>query len=572
MKITHYLTPQRARLLTKLLGLVGLGLAIAGLTARFILGRWDTWSGVLTILGLGAIGFWLLFQGTRTSPAQLWGRRSTQAGVNITATTLAVLVILGLINFIGVRHTIRYDLSEKQLFTLAAQTQSLIKNLKEPVKVWIFMDQPDAQLRELLENYRRLKGDRFSFEFVDPNRRISVAREFGVSAVGDVYLERGERRQFVQNVNPELRQTLTEGKLTASLEQLLNDRQDRVYFLQGHGEPSLERLSQMTQALTGKNIASDGLVLAQELSRGTSPEQAIPADASAVVVAGPQRPLLPQEVQALQAYLKRDGSVFLMVRPNLSQLNAPTGLEPLLQSWGVKLDNRIVLNANQDVVGVDAQGQAVGLNPTDSLVTDYGDHPITKDFQGGISLFPQSRPILVGSADGVLPTVLLRTGDRSWAESELKDPIQFDPGKDLEGPIDLAVALEKVAQKPTSKTPKGEDQKKSEKKSEKKSDAQPSSENAPEDNKPGARMVVMGSADYFTNGLFSQQLNGDVFLNAISWLTKRDDQPLSVRPKDPTNRRITLKPEQMNVIALLSTIVLPLIGLVTSVGLWWQRR
>ncbi len=84
--------------------------------------------------------------------------------------------------------------------------------------------------------------------------------------------------------------------------------------------------------------------------------------------------------------------------------------------------------------------------------------------------------------------------------------------------------------------------------------------------------MVVGDSDFATDGLFEQQLNGDVFLNSVSWLSKQDEQLLSIRPKETKNRRINLTPQQANILGWTPLLVVPLIGFGTAVILWWRRR
>jgi ABC-type uncharacterized transport system involved in gliding motility auxiliary subunit len=87
-----------------------------------------------------------------------------------------------------------------------------------------------------------------------------------------------------------------------------------------------------------------------------------------------------------------------------------------------------------------------------------------------------------------------------------------------------------------------------------------------------SRLVVLGNSDFATDGLFQNQLNGDVFLNSVTWLSQQDQQSLSIRPKETKNRRINLTTTQANLLTLSSLFFLPLIGFVTAVAIWWKRR
>ncbi|MDA0674104.1 MAG: ABC transporter, partial [Cyanobacteria bacterium] len=107
----------------------GLALATAGLVSGGLTG-WQLLPTGLLVLGLG-----LLLVGLSFSGGAFWQQRSTQAGTNAALAVVAMLVILGLVNFLGVRYSSRIDLTENQIFTLAPATQQLTADLDQPVKV-----------------------------------------------------------------------------------------------------------------------------------------------------------------------------------------------------------------------------------------------------------------------------------------------------------------------------------------------------------------------------------------------------------------------------------------------------
>jgi ABC-type uncharacterized transport system involved in gliding motility auxiliary subunit len=498
-------------------------LAVMGLSAAVVSGKWSSVPLALLIAGIVLSGLWLLFQARETN---WWSRRSTQAGTNAIVATLAVLVILGLVNFLGTRYPVRVDFTETGLFTLAPQSQQLVQNLQQPIKVWIFDRNQNPQDRQLLENYQR-QGQNFSFEYVDPQAQPGLAQKFGVKNPGEVYLEAGKRRQLLQTVNQEER--LSEVRLTNGLQQITSNRTSKVYFLQGHGERPFSDgqggLSQASSFLGGKNYTTEPLNLVQQ--------PAVPKDATVLVVAGPKRSLFKQEIKALSDYLNQGGSLLLMIDPNTNP-----GLDSLLKNWGVQLENGLA---------VDASGLQ-GFGPAVPVVDQYGEHPITKDFGNGISFYPLAQPIDLVPVPGVEATPLLITTDQSWAESNIESKdLQFNPESDRQGPLTLGVALSRKVKAPSNSNQSG-------------------------DRREESRLVVLGNSTFATDGVIEQQLNGDVFLNSVSWLSKQDEQLLSIRPKEAKNRRINLKPQQANILSLAALGLVPLLGFGTAVILWWKRR
>ncbi|MEH2116369.1 GldG family protein [Nostoc sp.] len=573
--------------LWKYLFWLGPFLITVGLTVGLVSEQWGLIPLVFIIAGIVISGLGIIWQSYQTN---WWNRRSTQAGTNALVVTLAILAILGLINFLGTRYHLRADLTESQLFTLAPQSRQLVSVLAQPVKVWVFDINQNPQDRELLENYQR-QSSKFKYEYINPEARPGLAEKFGVKNYGEVYLESGDKRQLVQTINENER--LSEIRLTSRLQQLTNLTTAKVYLLQGHGERQLSAgkgaMSQAVQGLGDKNFTTAPLNLA-ETSK-------VPQDAAVVIVAGPKRELFQGEVNALQQYLNRGGNLLLMIDPNTDPK-----LNSLLQEWGVRLDNRLA---------VDVSGESVvGRGPAAPLVTEYGQHPITKDFGNGNSFYPISRPLEITSVPGVEATPLLRTKPypSSWAESDLQsEKLEFNPDKDLKGPLTLGVALTrkqipkststpqalptpspttqgKTSPNSSAKTPQVLPSPTTQGKTSPNSSAKtpqvlPSPTTTPlspptssSQTTTESRLVVLGNSNFATDGLFQQQLNGDVFLNSVTWLSKQDQQPLSIRPKEPKNRRITLTTTQANLLIVSSLLVLPLIGLSAAVIIWWKRR
>jgi ABC-type uncharacterized transport system involved in gliding motility auxiliary subunit len=102
--------------------------------------------------------------------------------------------------------------------------------------------------------------------------------------------------------------------------------------------------------------------------------------------------------------------------------------------------------------------------------------------------------------------------------------------------------------------------------------ASPSPANKTNKKTSEARLVVYGNSNFAADGWFQQQLNSDVFLNSVSWLSQRDEQALSIRPKEPKNRRLNLTPEQAATIGWVALAVMPLFGFTTAGVMWWLRR
>ena len=547
-------------------------LLIMGFTARLVSDSWDTLPLALVLSGVLVLVLWLVSE-SNAIPGFL-GQRSTQASTNILVATLAMLVILGLVNFLAVRSVKRIDLTENQLFTLAPQTQQLLNELEQPVKALFFRtgeNLPSVAEQELLENYRR-QTEQFNYEIIDPQANPALAQQFGVQTTfGEVYLESGNRQQLVQVLNPG--QPLTERQLTNGIVKLLSDRQSTVYFIQGHGEHPLDPgpggLADAVALLEGENYRVESLNLAQSAS--------VPDDADVVILAGAQQSLFEAEVEALEGYLSTRSGLLVLLNPQ-----AESGLDPLFEDWGIEPIDRLI---------IDPAGQAVGADITTTLIQSYGEHPITEGFGANFSFFPTTQPINLDVQEQIESAPLLISSDITQAfiipeegeldladENAMQGPLVF--GVALNQPIPSSNETPSATETDVEGNEAAEADAAGENIQEENSN-EPASENGAEDlsatdsetpTPDEARLVVIGNSNFILNSLVSQQLNGDVFLNTVGWLSQSDDQSIAIRPKEATNRRIVLSTQKLITIALTAIAILPLIGFSGAVFLWLRRR
>lgn len=528
----------------RLLALFALTLCVAGLVAILVTDAQTILP--ISLLAIGS-GLLIVILGSMLRRGLL-GARASQASLNALLALVSVLTIFGLGNYWAARDAVRLDLTENKLLTLTAPTQALLASLDRPLKVWVFDATPTPQDEQLLANYQRRKPD-FSFEYVNSDRRIDLAPRFNVQSRGEVYIETGDRQQLVQVVGENA--PLSEIRLSNAIVKLLRERVPTLYFLQGHDEAPLEPgeggLAQATMALQERGYQVETLNLVERSE--------VPADADTVVVFGPQRPLLQGEVAVLKDYLDAGGGIFAAVPPEVE-----AGLEPLLDAWGIELDERLVVDASR-------RGDPIGLGPLVPLVTRYGNHPIVASFGEGLSFYPLSRAVLLDEeVANVTGEPLAFTHAETWAESDLtSEELRFDPASDRNGPLALGYALNRaaIAEAPTEE--EGNPDTVADSETASATEAEASQE---------SRLVIFGNAGFATNGWFDQQLNGDMFLNAIDWLTQADadERPLSVRPREQTNRRILLTPLETNLLSLVSLVVVPLLGIVAAAVTWFWRR
>ena len=518
-----------------LLGWLGVALVFAAVAISFLKPEWQQYKNGLAIAGLVCTLLYILSQWREIG--QSFAGRQARFGTLAAASIVVVLAILVAINYLSTRHNRRWDLTGAKQFSLSDQTKKVLADLKEPVHVRVFARSEEFQkYRDRLDQYT-YQSKLLEAEYIDPEKRPGLAQQLGVTTLGTVVFEyKGRNEKATSDAEQEL---------TNALIKVVQGRTPKVYFTQGHGEKdttSADRggYNTISAALTSGNFVVDKVVLAQLT--------AVPQDADVLVIAGPKTDFLGPEIDMLKAYLARGGKILLMLDPVLkADQPQPAGLQALLKDWGIEAGNDLVL----DVSGM---GRLIGTDESVPVAASYPAHPITENFQL-LTAYPLARSMspIEGGAGGHTAQRLVETSRSSWAETNLKSLSSSDPAKlddaDKKGPVSLAAA---VSGAPAAEAP----------------DA---GKNGAEPKKGETRIVAFGDSDFASNAALGVQGNRDLFLNTINWLAQQENL-ISIRPKDPEDRRITLTADQERRIFYLTVLIVPGLVLLAGVQTWWRRR
>jgi len=449
------------------------------------------------------------------------GGRRVLEGMNLVVYTAAVVAIVVLANWFVQRHNRRWDLTPTKKFSLSPQTAKVLKGLTRDVTIYVFFDQERGvrRYRDLLDNYS-VVNRRVKVQYVNPDRDPALAKQYGVRSYGTVIVAAGDRHFEAQND--------TEEGISNALIRVLKG-QKTVYFIQGHGERDVESsdragYERIKKQFQNENYQVNTLVLLQKME--------IPADCSALVVAGPRNDYLPQEIETIRKYVTGGGRVMLLLDPGVELPN----LTKLLADWNVTLRNDLVIDENPIA-------QIFGTSPSMPLIIKYGSSPIVQPLARTATLFPLTRSFDVGKEykAGVTAESLCETSPDSYGVASF-DPkmreVRFRPGKDIKGPLTVAVS--------GSVTAEGE-------------------------KKTEGRYVALGTSALAANVYLGFQGNRDLFMNMVNWLSAEEDL-ISVRPKPPESQQLNLTAQQMRRILYLGVVGLPLLIIAAGTAVWWRRR
>jgi ABC-type uncharacterized transport system involved in gliding motility auxiliary subunit len=420
-------------------------------------------------------------------------------------------------NWLADHHNKTVDVTSNKQFTLSDETKKVTGNLKKDVTIYYF-DRSDSydRARDMFDRYKNLSS-KIKVNYVDPEKKPDIARVEGARAMGDIIIDNGEKKETAKG--------LTEEELTGALVRASKNGAKTVCFINGSGEHTLadtdrEGYSAMKDALEKNNYKTDTLSLIEK------PE--IPKTCSVVVVAGPKHDYLQPEIDALKAFVTGGGRAVFNFDP---VLNLPTekmgetpALAALVAEWGV--------TPNGDVI-LDLSSASRLFGQISPVVGSYEQHPIVRVMQDNATVYPLARSLEVKSPAEKL---FSSTAD-SYSLTNPKLPIkesEIETAK--KGPFVLGAAA-------TIGT--GDKQ---------------------------GRIVVVGSSGWMANSMMSAPVgNRDLALNMVNWLTS-DEDLISIRPKEPEDRRLHVTGSAIRIIFLTSVVFLPLIVIVSGVSVWWKRR
>jgi ABC-type uncharacterized transport system involved in gliding motility auxiliary subunit len=451
------------------------------------------------------------------------GARQARYGATASLYTIVVIAALVIVNWLGNRYNKSFDTTSNKRFTLSQETQRIVKNLKQDATI-TYIDKASGfnTAKPMLDRYANL-SPKVHIQYIDYQKQPTVARAYGLRYAGTAYVEMGQRREEAKSVNEE-------GITGAFLKDLKGVR--KVCFVSGSQEHALDAtdgngLSQFKTLVERDNYQPQAVTLLDKT--------AIPSDCNVLVVAGPQTDYTANEVSAIKNYVENGGRVMLLLDPPLDfgrQHTAEnTALANLLESWGVTLDKDLVLEQNP-------MGQLFGFGPEIPLVSSYESHPIVSDLKNSFTGFPVARSLEVKNTDKVTNQKLFSTSDRAIATTKLStNEVNSSDPSNKKGPFVLGVAGSYNTGKPNST----------------------------------GRFVVIGSSGFLANSMLGFQSNRDLALNTINWLSS-DEDLISIRPKEPEDRRLNVSQRQMNTFAYVDLIGIPLLIIIGGVTIFLKRR
>jgi ABC-type uncharacterized transport system involved in gliding motility auxiliary subunit len=467
--------------------------------------------------------------------------RQTKYWTYTVAYTIVILAVLGAVNFLANRYDKSYDSTANKAFSLSDQTLKVVKGLNRDVTATYFGDTatfPNA--RDILERYAAL-SPKFHVTYVDAERKPAIAKAAGYRPDSPVLITSGARTEPAK--------ALSEEEITGAVIRSLKSGERNVCVLNAAGEHSIDDqqsggyalLKQLLERDNYKVRTVDFKAAAPDASKAVAVGQApvagateVPKDCTVLIVGGPQLDYTAAAVDAIRNYEENGGRELIML-DNVLRLGKDdaaaenAGLTKVLADWGVTVNKDLVL----DLSGM---GQLFGLPPEVPVLLSYEQHPITAPLTRMPTAYPLVRSIDINPVEKTSVSKLFATTEESVAVTGIGPGGSIDPKKGKKGPLTLGVAG----------TYKGA---------------------------TAGRFIVTGTSLWSQNSILGSRSlgNRDLLGNMINWLSS-DEDLISIRPKEPEDRPLTLTTQKLTSIFWLSFVIFPLGVVAIGMATWWKRR
>lgn len=375
---------------------------------------------------------------------------------------IIAIIALVVINYIASVVHARYDLTSEKRYTLSTPTKNLLNGLKEPVNITVFLEgdmpagfkQLSNSSRELLEEFRELSRNNINIKFERPGEGLSdTARAAYISYISDtlgikptnvkVTAKAGEAQEerlvyagaIVSSgarnlpVNFLQGQSLTGGyeslnnaealleyKFANAIDKITRDSVPVIGYLIGNGQPLTYNVYDLIENTLKPDYGFGFLPI--------DSVQVIPQDFDALMIVKPTSGFTDDQKLKLDQYVMNGGKVIWMIDKLYAEMDSlmrkqgdfiafdrNLNLDDLLFKYGVRINSDLLQDLQAEKIplvignyGNQPQMQLVPW-PYFPLLSNYNDHPISKNLDNVLSIFPNSMDTVV--ADGVKKTYLL---------------------------------------------------------------------------------------------------------------------------------------------------------------------
>jgi gliding-associated putative ABC transporter substrate-binding component GldG len=365
----------------------------------------------------------------------------------ISSTIILTIFIVIVVNILSENYSIRLDLTKNKEYTLSKATRVILKNIDKPVTVTAYFskDLPakigniPGNLKDMLIEYGNASGGMVVYKFVNPAGNEELEKEAVNNGVQPVMINVREKDQVKQQKafmgvivsmgdEKEKIPVLTPGApmeyaLSTAIKKLSATNKPSIALIQGHGEASINDLTQAAAELS---------VLYNVEPLLLTDTSEIPEKFKTIALIRPTDTINAVQLSKLDGFLARGGNILLALNrvagnfSNASGTSVSVGMEDWIKKKGVTISDSFIIDASCGSVTVQQQQGGFIMSsqisfPYMPIISKFADNPITKGL-GSVNLQFASPITFSGdSSKKFIPIAF--TSDKSGT---VKAPVYFD--------------------------------------------------------------------------------------------------------------------------------------------------
>lgn len=378
--------------------------------------------------------------------------------------------ILVALNILGLFFFFRVDTTENRAFSLSEGSRRVVRTLEDDLTVTAYFTQDlpapfnatERYVRDILDEYEAASNGHVHVRVIHPDddEEREAAEQAGVRLMQHQRLE-SDRVSVVEGYRGLVfeylgdRQVIAalpqdtaglEYAITTAIKQLTGDDLE-IGVVSGHESPT-----------PTKGLATLQRMLPTYTIREVDAASAIDSDLRAILVVDPQTALTEAELRNIDTFVMGGGSLGVFggtmkvatdAAPDITAEPTGSGINQLLEPWGVRMEEDIVADARCGQVPYRTpMGFAIPVpyppQPAIAFTDEQKQHPALFRLSGTQLFFASSLSTTDAFGDN---TILMRSSDESWSMSgddvnlRIRQPREWQMSGPP-GPFTLGVALE----------------------------------------------------------------------------------------------------------------------------------
>lgn len=489
---------------------------------------------------------------------------------NLSTNTLIIAGILAVLNFLSYQIFATWDLTQNKDYSISEVSKRTARELDDIVNIKAYFSgnlparyiNLPQEVKDIVDSYQKFSKGKIRLEFIDPKDDQELISELQIKGIPQLQFNVLEKDKY-QVVNGYLGMSIQYGdkievipviqstadleyEITSKLKKLTAEEPAVIGYVTSHGTlDSSNEIKRATAALSSLyEMEPVDLTAAED----------VPDKIKTLIIAGPKEEFKGEERAVLDKFLMKGGSLMFLldgvkVENNLQAAANATGLDPLLESYGLKLNRDLVLDPSSGIASFNQGFITFNINyPFWPKILNDGfdkDNAAVARLETVILPWVSSVDVIKDKIDPEnLVSYLVKSSQKS---SVMTDQFNLNPQQDFSSgnlnQYNLAVA---VFGKFKSAIGNGET--------------------------ANGRIVLVGDSDFLRDNMQTQNDNAVFFQNLVDSLTL-DGNLISIRSKGISSRPLK-ELEEANKAALRYGNVFGLTALVIAFGLWryYARR